>query len=182
MTRVSDRLIGLVVLIGVIFSCSVSAQQHSHQHGHDEINMPGLRGKNATAAESAEIGVLFRNFKTLTREVENLPNGIRTLTASSDPKVMNALVSHVVGMIDRVEQLNDPKIFIQSPTLDIFFLLGDEIDSTVEVTDEGIIVVQVSDNPQVVAALQTHAAEVSAMSDRGMAAVHQMMQEQGRGH
>jgi hypothetical protein len=95
---------------------------------------------------------------------------------------MDALVSHAVGMIDRVHAKDDPKIIIQSPTLDTFFLHGDEIVSDVSVTEEGLIVIQTSENPKVAAAMQIHAAEVTAMVDRGMAAVHHMMMEQRRGH
>ena len=145
--------------------------------GHDEVNMPGLRGQSTTPEESAELAVLFRNFETITRDVTELPNGIRTVTRSSDKDVMTDLVSHVVGMIGRVESGDDPKIMIQSPTLDIFFARGDAIRSEIDVTDEGIVVIQTSDDPEVVAALQTHAAEVSAMADRGMQAVHEMMME-----
>lgn len=158
------------------------AGQHGHRMdgtGHDEANMPGLRGENASAEESAELAVMFRNFQTFTREVTNLPDGIRTVTRSSDPEVMAALVSHVTGMIGRVENLDDPKIFIQSPTLDIFFQRGDGISSDIEVTEAGIVVVQTSTDPEVVAALQIHAAEVSDMSARGMQAVHEMMMKQG---
>ncbi|MEJ6508927.1 MAG: hypothetical protein QNL76_05930, partial [Octadecabacter sp.] len=112
----------------------------------------------------------------------NLPNGIRTVTRSSDADVMDALVNHSVGMIDRVGQLDDPKILIQSPTLDIFFLQGEDIVSEVSIEDEGLIVVQTSENPQIVEALQVHAAEVSAMADRGMQAVHEMMMANGESH
>lgn len=164
-----------------------SAGNGRHIHGahgaaHDEINMPGLRGENASPEESEEIAMLFRNFETITREVENLPNGIRTLTTSSDQAVMDALVSHSVGMIDRVGQLNDPKIMIQSLTLDIFFLRGEGITSNVEMTDTGLLVVQTSDDPELVVALQTHAAEVTAMADKGMQAVHEMMMANGTNH
>ena len=143
--------------------------------GHDMVNMPGLQGQNATPEESTELAVMFRNFHTITRDVTNLPNGIRTVTRSSDPEVMDVLVSHVVGMIGRVEAADDPQIFIQSPTLDIFFERGDRIETEIEVTDDGIVVVQTSDDPELVAAMHTHAAEVSAMADRGMQAVHEMM-------
>jgi hypothetical protein len=143
---------------------------------HDEANMPGLRGENATDQETAELAAMFRNFETITREVENLPKGIRTVTRSSDPEVMDQLTSHVIGMIDRVETMDDPKIFIQSPTLDIFFAQGDQLTTEIDLTDDGIIVVQTTENPELVRALHEHAAEVTAMSDRGMAAVHEMMQ------
>lgn len=176
---------------GVFHGGTATAQMQGHgpggghMHGadgtgHDEVNMPGLRGANATPEESAELAVMFRNFETITREVVNLPNGIRTITRSSDEKVMAALVSHVSGMIGRVESGDDPKIMIQSPTLDIFFGRGDRIKSTIDVTDAGIVVVQTSDDPEIVAALHIHAGEVSAMADRGMAAVHDMMMQRAR--
>lgn len=168
---------------GYVLAQHMHGSGHGHaMHEHDEVTMPGLRGENASAQESEELALLFRKFETLSREVENLPNGIRTVTRSSDQEVMDALISHAVGMIDRVHAKDDPKIIIQSPTLDAFFLHGDEIVSDVSVEDEGLVVIQTSDNPEVVAAMQIHAAEVTAMVDRGMAAVHDMMMEQGRGH
>ena len=151
-----------------------------HRHsadgmGHDMKNMPGLRGANASQAESDELAVMFENFDTITREVTNLPNGSRTVTRSSDENVMAVLVSHIAGMVDRVERGDDPKIFIQSPTLDVLFANGAEMESLIEVTEEGIVVVRTSADPEVVAALHVHAAEVSDMADRGMQAVHDVM-------
>ena len=159
---------------------SIGMGQGVHSHGadgtgHDEVNMPGLQGLNATAEESAELGVMFRNFPTISREVTDLPNGIRTVTRSSDPEVMDVLVSHVFGMIGRVETGDDPQIFIQSPTLDIFFARGEAIETEISLTEAGIVVVQTSDDPELVEALHVHAAEVSDMADRGMQAVHEMM-------
>ncbi|MGI3184539.1 hypothetical protein [Nioella aestuarii] len=172
-----------------------SAQMHggSHGHGagqglrhhgadgtgHDEVTMPGLRGLNATPEESADLMVMFHHFDTLYREVENLPNGIRTLTGATDPYVMDALIRHVTQMIGRVEAGDDPQIFIQSPTLDIFFARYDGLVNEIEVTEMGIVVTQTSDDPELVAALQTHAAEVSDMAARGMQAVHERMMHGG---
>lgn len=178
------RLIPVVIAAILALSAAAFAQRHGggqgHMHGadgtgHDIVNMPGLRGVDATAEESTELAVMFRNFELIEREVENLPNGIRTRTFSADEDVMNTLVSHVIGMIDRVDAGRDPKIMIQSPTLDIFFARPEAITTEIDVTDTGIIVTQISDDPEVVAALQTHAAEVTAMADRGMDAVHDMM-------
>ena len=154
----------------------------THTHGadgtrHDEVNMPGLRGGNATPDESAELAVMFRNFETITRYVTNLPNGIRTVTLSTDEDVMDQLVSHVFGMIRRVEDRDDPEIIIQSQTLDIFFERGDQIETEIELTDEGIVVIQTSQDPELIAALQEHAAEVTDLADRGMAAVHERMMQ-----
>lgn len=159
------------------------AQMHGHGAdgaGHNMATMPGLRGLDATPEESAELAVMFRNFPQITREVTNLPYGIRTVTFSQDEELMGVVVSHVIGMIARVEDGRDPQVFIQSPTLDILFERRDSIVTEIEMTDQGIVVVQTSENPEVVAALQTHAAEVTDMVDRGMQAVHEaMMQRAG---
>jgi len=153
-----------------------------HMHGadgtgHDLVTMPGLRGLDASAEESAELQVMFVNFPGLSREVERLDNGIRTYTWSDDPALTAVLVSHVAGMTTRVEEGRDPQVFIQSPTLDILFQRRDTITTEIETSDAGIWVTQTSTDPEVVAALQTHADEVSDMAARGMEAVHQMMME-----
>lgn len=186
----SRRWIAVVGLIAAMGAAPVVAQMmhgggNGHMHGgagagHDMANMPGLQGENATAEESAELAIMFQRFQTMSREVENLPNGIRTITRSSDPAVMDALVSHTVGMIDRVGQMNDPKIFIQSPTLDIFFARGTALRNEIEATETGVIVTQRTDDPELVQALHTHAAEVTAMTEGGMAALHQMMMQRAR--
>jgi hypothetical protein len=155
-------------------------RMHAMMHGadgtgHDEMTMPGLRGLDATETESAELATMFRGFETMTRTVENLPDGIRTTTSSSDPEVMAALVSHVVGMIARVEEGRDPQVFIQSPTLDMFFVHGDRLVNDIQVTDAGIVVTQTTDDPEMATLLQIHAAEVSDMAARGMEAVHERM-------
>lgn len=146
-----------------------------HGGGHDMATMPGLRGLDATPEESAELAVMFRNFQRISREVTNLPDGIRTVTFSEDPELMSVVTSHVTGMIARVEEGRDPQVFIQSPTLDILFERRDRIETEIETTEAGVVVTQTSDDPEVAAALQTHAAEVTAMVDRGMAAVHEAM-------
>jgi hypothetical protein len=137
--------------------------------------MPGLRGANTTADETAEMQTLFRNFTLIEREVSNLENGIYTVTTTSDPDTFNALVSHVTGMIARVEAKDDPQVIIQSPTLDAFFMRGEHIDTEIEVIENGVAVTQTSNDPELVSALHRHAAEVSDMVDRGMQAVHERM-------
>ncbi|MFT5345979.1 MAG: hypothetical protein ACI9KS_001047 [Sulfitobacter sp.] len=180
-------LVGVGVASALVFAgYSVATAQMSHHvtgmHGHgddsathDEMNMPGLRGLDATEFESEELAIMFRGFEQITREVENLPNGIRTITMSDDPELLGVVTSHVLGMIDRVDTGQDPQVFIQSPTLDILFERRASITTEIDFTDTGVIVIQTSEDPEVVAALQTHAGEVSDMVDRGMQAVHEAM-------
>jgi hypothetical protein len=101
---------------------------------------------------------MFSRFEAIARKVTNLTDSIRTVTRSSDPKVMDARVSRVPGRIGRVESGGESEIFIQSPTLDILFAHGAAMSSKVELTADGIVGVQASAGPDIVEALHVHAA------------------------
>ena len=140
---------------------------------HDEMPMPGLNGTDTTETEVADLRTIFQQHIEIKCRVTNLPNGIFTFTASQNPAVRATIVSHVSMIVIRLTEGRNPEVIIQSPTLDALFDVHEEI----EITDTGIDVIQTSSNPEVVKLLQTHAAEVSYMSKRGMAAVHERMSQ-----
>jgi glycine cleavage system regulatory protein len=111
-----------------------------------------------------------------------LPNGIKTVTETDNIALRAQLVSHVVLMLARVDTQRDPEVVIQSPSLTQIFQNSHAIDTEVEMSDKGVVVTQTSTDPMVVQLLQTHAAEVSDMSARGMQAVHQRMGDAGHQH
>jgi hypothetical protein len=152
-----------------------SSEEGQVNHSHDEVNMPGLQGKDTTENEVDDLKTIFKNHKQITRTVENISNGITTTTETTDDKLRDALVRHVVAMVARLEEKRDPKIIIQSPTLDKLFAESDAIQTNITMTELGIVVTQTSTNPIVAKTLQTHAAEVSDMARRGMEAVHERM-------
>jgi hypothetical protein len=192
--RVAFRvLFGIAVTVAVAGSSLPALAQQGmghgmgmgHGHGMGEGRGMGmgmahrmtamLQGVDTTDGEVTELGDMLMNHQDITRSVDNLPNGIRTVTESANPELAGQIVSHVVGMIGRVEDGRDPHVRIQSPTLDLIFANRDLIETVLEATPTGIIVTQTSSDPATVAALQTHAAEVTDMVDRGMAAVHDSM-------
>lgn len=142
---------------------------------HNVIGTPMLVGIDTEDFEVAELRALFENHAEITRTVENLPNGIRTVTETQNPDLRDALTSHIMGMTMRVDEKRDPQIPIQSQTLDILFEKSEFITTTFAYTPTGVEVVQTSDDAEVVAALQTHAAEVSDLAARGMEAAHESM-------
>lgn len=149
-----------------------------HRHNaaqHDEVNMPGLRGRDTTAAEVDELRAMFTQHQQIRRKVELLPKGIRTVTETDDAQLRAKLVSHVVGMLGRIQTKRNPEVIIQSPTLAPLFQMSERIKTTIEMTAKGVVVVQTSDDAQVVKLLKTHAGEVSDMAARGMQAVHERM-------
>ena len=142
---------------------------------------PGMMGGNATMGERSEIHDLFSNHDQIKRTVTNLPDGIRTLTESDDPKVAETIKKHVADMGKRVEEGRDPGLPIESPALKAIFRNKDKIKSTYEVTKKGIVVVQTSTDARAVKALQDHAAEVTDLAQRGMVAAHEAMMKNGAG-
>lgn len=142
---------------------------------HNVIGTPMLVGRDTEDYEVAELRALFENHSALTRTVENLPNGIRTVTETDDPDLRDALSSHIMSMMLRVDEKRDPEIPIQSLTLDVLFEKSELITTEMDYTPTGIAIVQTSDDPEVVVALQTHAAEVSDLAARGMQSAHEAM-------
>lgn len=189
MKKTPIAALALFVVFGLGFAASqFMSMQHYVGHmqdeaatgamQHDEVNMPMLNGVDTTESEVSELKALFQNHKDITRSVELLPNGIKTLTETKDEELRAALIGHSAGMITRVEQGKNPQIPIQSLTLKTLFEGRDTIVTEIEITDYGIAIIQTSTDPKVVAALQEHALEVSNLAERGMEAVHEKMMKQ----
>lgn len=146
------------------------------------MGMMGMMGRGtATAAEHRDIMDLLTQHQSLKRTVELLPNGIRTITESDDPELTEAIRRHVADMSRRIAAGDDPGLPIESPTLRSLFPVGAKIKTSYEPTRTGMVVVQTSDDPAMAKALQVHAAEVSDLVDRGMAAAHETMMRNHHG-
>jgi len=101
---------------------------------------------------------------------------------TDNEKLAAFVIGHAAGMINRVEENRDPSVPIQSPTLTPLFEKGHLIKTEIETTETGILVIQTSEDAEVIAALQKHAMEVSDLAERGMVAVHEQMMTQHHGH
>ena len=180
----------LTVALGVGVYAFTAHSQDRHpghgpfgQHGMmPEMGMgmmgPGMMGMahdSATMSQLQVIHTLLVNHDRITRSVTNLPNGIRTVTESDDPALAAQIKTHVAEMGRRVGAGDDPGLPIESDALHAIFRGNDKITTSYETTDKGVAVVQTSDDAKTVAALQTHAAEVSDLVRGGMAALHTAM-------
>lgn len=135
-------------------------------------------GDQAFAADMELVHQLVTNNRAITRTVEHLPNGIRTLTESTSPAIAGFIKAHVASMEQRLEEGEVFNLF--SPTLPTIFDGYARIRSSFEYTTNGVAVVQTTDDAELVAALQAHAAEVTELVDEGMIAMMRGMM-QGRG-
>jgi hypothetical protein len=154
-----------------------------HGMDHDQ-GMMGMAGDPATVEQLRVIHTLFIHHDRIKRTVTNLPDGIRTVTESDDPQIAALLKTHIADMMRRVGNGDDPGLPIESDALRAIFRDKDKIRTSTEVTANGVAVVQTSDDPNVVAELQEHAAQVTDFAREGMGALHNAMRRNvgGRMH
>jgi hypothetical protein len=139
--------------------------------------MMGMRRDSATMTQMTVIHELILNHDRITRTVTNLPDGIRTVTESTDSATAKRIREHVVSMSRRVPASDDPGLPMESPALRAIYRNGAKITTVVDTTPKGIVVVQTSTDSATVMALQQHAAEVTALVRDGMEAMHRAMMQ-----
>lgn len=171
--------IAFAVLAAVGLGLAVVAFAHPGRMG-PRMRMSGMdpqmmggpmmqQGDSAFAADMQLVHGMLNGHEKIRRTVENLPDGIRTVTESDDPQIAQLIKAHVASMEKR---LNEGRIFnLFSPTLPVLFDNKDAIRTEVAMTNKGATVIQRSGDAKVVAALQAHAVEVSELAQDGMAAM-----------
>jgi len=192
--RTRNQIVVAAAVAMVFAAGAVMAQQppprgpgaHPHDHGsngHEAMMRQGMgpgmgRGPvgmltSQDGNSAADMGIamnLVHENTRIRRTVTRLPDGIRTVTESDDPKIAQDIKAHVAGMSGRLESGKEFNIF--STTLPVIFDNAKSIKSAVEYTDKGAIVTRTSGDPKVVAALQAHADEVTELVKEGPVAFH----------
>lgn len=111
---------------------------------------------------------LLVNHDRIRRRVEDVADGIRAVTTSSDSKLAERIRTHVSQMKERVED-GDP-IRRMDPLFREIFEHHTEIEMDIEETPGGVVVVETSEDPQVEALIRQHAHRaVSEFVAQGMA-------------
>jgi hypothetical protein len=167
---------------------SRSADQHDHgSAGHEPMmrqgmgrgmGMGGGRGPvgmltTQDANSAADMGIamnLVHENTKIRRTVTRLPDGIKTVTESDDPKIAQDIKAHVASMSGRLKEGKEFNIF--STTLPVIFDNAKNIKSSIEFTAKGAIVTRTSPDPKVAVALQAHADEVTELVKEGPVAFH----------
>ena len=140
----------------------------------------GMRRDTVAAAVMPGVHALMMNHEKLRRTVTTLPNGVRTVTESDDSVMVVQLRQHVATTGVLVEKSQDLDVPPASPTLRRLLQRGASITRIVEHTAKGVAVTETSTDSVTVSLLQAHAAEVTELVTRGMAAMHEnMMRRRG---
>ncbi|MBX9855591.1 MAG: hypothetical protein K2Y26_08690 [Gemmatimonadaceae bacterium] len=133
----------------------------------------GMMHRDSTTAEVMQVvHQLMVNHDKLRRTVVNLPNGVRTVTESDDPTMVTQIQRHVTMTGAFVAAGHDPNLPMSTPALRGVLQNGKKIVRQAQATAKGMEVVETSDDPATVALLQQHAAEITELVKRGMAAMH----------
>jgi hypothetical protein len=186
----SQKLTAVLLLPLVVFVIQAVAQQtdeHPSQSQPHDMRMRmgrGMMGMNDDSRVAAEMGAIHEllvNHDRIKRTVTNLPDGIRTVTESDDPKIAQLIKEHVASMDKRVETQDDPGLPIESPALRTILRNGEKVRLSTEITATGVIVTQTSTDAETVRALQQHASEVTDLVRGGMMALHTGMMKNGSG-
>ena len=164
-----------VAALTLSFVSAAAYAQTSAGGGLSRTDGKTSRRDSATIAQMGVVHELLLNHNRITRTVMNLPGGVRTITESDDPLIAQRIKDHIAIMTARVIAGDDPGLPLESPALRTLFRNKDKIRTYADKTAKGIVLIQISRDPETVAALQQHASEVSDLVRRGMPALHDAM-------
>jgi hypothetical protein len=174
-----------IVALGIgTYAFTASSEEGDHDFGPRSMHMGhgmmggGMMGMGRDAATASDMGTIHElavNHDQIMRTVENLPDGIRTVTESDDPEIAKLIKEHVAKMGERVRAGKMMRVPIESPAVHEIYRKKDKIRTTAEQTAKGVIVVQTSADPKIAKLLQEHAVEVTSLVEGGMEAMHAAM-------
>lgn len=110
---------------------------------------------------------LLTNHEKIERRVEDIPNGVRTITTSDDPQVAEMIRTHVRQMKERYAR--GQPIRMMDPVFRELFRNREKASLQYGDIPGGIRVTHTSDDPQVVLLIRQHARRfVSEAAEEGM--------------
>ena len=125
----------------------------------------GMMHDGAHAADMQVFHQLFDHRTEIVRRVVMRPDGVETLTESANPDVTRLLQAHVESMLARVKDARP--IHRRDPLFAELFRYAGQIEAKLDLTPEGVRVIETSHDAYVVKLLQAHADVVSAFIANG---------------
>ena len=137
----------------------------------DRPGQGGGRAMNEVHRRDMEtIHALFATHEKISRQVTTIPDGVVTLTESTDPLVRKLIVAHAEAMKQRLTK--GQPIRTWDPLFAALFESADKITMEIVPTPNGVEVTESSKDPWVVSLIRAHAAGVSEFVQEGAAIMH----------
>lgn len=120
----------------------------------------GLDTQGGLKHHRVYIHKLLNMYKNINRVLTYMPNGVKTITTSKDPKVVAAIQAHVLQMKRRMD--HGAVVRRWDPFFRQLFRHYSQIKMVLKKRPDGIEVVETGKDPKVIAMIHAHAANVSA--------------------
>jgi hypothetical protein len=161
------RLVSTGILLACLAAGAAAAEAQRQRHGGPPAGRGGPPAAHAEGqqADMRLLHELFDHRAEIVRQVTRLPNGVETLTESTNPAVVRTLQAHVASMLARVEEARP--IHQRDPLFREIFRHAAFIDARHETTANGVRVIETSTDPYVAKLIQAHADVVTAFIANG---------------
>jgi hypothetical protein len=178
----TKKLLPIFFLGFLLLSCENGREQnHMMQDGmmDDGMMQDGMMSEDMRRAMMSEgmgpemmedmrpIRTMLMNHEQIDRRVEDLPDGVKTWTTSDDPEIAEAVQTHVRQMHERMKEKKP--IRQMDPLFREIFEHADQIEMEIEDLKNGVLVIETSEDPEVVKLIRQHAHRaVSEFAEQGM--------------
>lgn len=151
----------------LLLAAGVHAQMGQMNGMSNKGSMGGGMMGGGMMKDMMPIHNLLMNHDAITRTVQDIPGGVRTVTTSKDPEIAKTIRTHVWAMKARLAK-NEP-IRQMDPLFRQIFLHHSEIAIQIQDIPGGVRTIETSKNPQATLLIRQHArAAVSEFVKYGM--------------
>jgi hypothetical protein len=173
-------LLGVGYLLGRVFGPSAphAPATHSGPAGMGDGMMGGGMMGTAAGADMSAYMEMFNRHREISRTVEAIPGGVRAITESDAPNLVEKLHAHVSSMYTRVDQGGE--VGCMSQTLPTLFRRAGDYQRQLTLTPTGVVVVETASDPDLAQTIRAHAAEITGFVRDGMPAMMSQMVRPGR--
>jgi hypothetical protein len=152
------RSAGIVLVAALAFGAATTAQAAGQQCPNGGCMMAGRGAGNMADRSMADMPLvhfLLDNGTKVRRTITLRPDGVETITESSDPAIAKAIQDHVAAMYARVTEKRP--IHQHDPLFRAIFEHASQISFAHETVVSGVKVIETSTDPYVVKLIQAHA-------------------------
>lgn len=135
------------------------------QDAEQRAQAVGGHERGMSDVEHGNIQALLSAHQSIRRTVEEIEGGVKTTTVTDRPELVASLQEHVRQMSKRLETGRQVRVW--DPLFREIFAHADEISLTWTDLENGIEVVETSENPDVVPLIRAHAKKVNRFVAEG---------------
>jgi len=159
---------------GIALLTGCAKRESSNSMSNMMQSMIGSGGMMNVSQSDMQIYMdMFEHHREIRRTVQQLPNGIRTVTESDNPRIAALLHRHVPDMYSHVA--SGQEVHCMSNSLPTMFRNASRYKRHLQLTAKGVAIVETSTDYTVLTAIRRHADEVTGFVVDGMPAMMRRM-------